>query len=141
MAGYLAAGGLIKLVNYEGAISAVLEHGIFGPSLAEEAIILHSLMSVSIAVLHFAPMKEWGSFVAASVMAVFVLLSTGYLILVILRNGWSGNCGCFPGVLEARNLAIPLAMDSLVVGLSVRALAHTRRAVKDGVAPYLNRPR
>ena len=114
---YLFISGITKLINFPIAINAVKAQNILPELLYLPAVSLHAITAIFIAAFLVSPRFSQYKKIVYLVALAFVGISVNYLIIVINVNGWSGNCGCFPGIIETQSLQLPLVMDLCLLSL------------------------
>ncbi len=111
----LLGSGISKIASYSYAFSSIRMHGIIPLKYLGLAICIHAFTSTILGVVICIRMGTTLRRITDFIALLFILISTTYLVIIIIVNGWEGDCACFPGIYSSNTLHVPLLFDIILV--------------------------
>ena len=105
----MAASGMSKMLDPLATADVISRQAVIPPVLQAPVIILHANLAIVLGLLIILPPLR--HYRRELLWCVFAGFSIAYLSLVIMKNGWIGDCGCFTGLVSFKNLTTPLVID------------------------------
>jgi len=99
VSGSLIVSGAAKLINAGEAVEIVIAHGIVPIDAIPLVLSAHVILSLYLGI-NLLTERSRRRYYICEIGLGFTLISLVYLIVVIIQNGWDGNCGCFPGLYD-----------------------------------------
>ena len=121
----LIVSGITKLIYPYKAVIFVVEHGVLPVDIVPILLSIHVIFSLCLGLCIIIG-RRCESYYVYEQALIFILLSLIYLIWVIIQNGWSGNCGCFPGLYDDEPMHISLIRDSILLLIMLKLYCDTK---------------